>query len=349
MSPQIRDPLLPKGSLILVTASNGLIASHIVDQLLLFGYAVRGTVRAHKRTAWLTPLFRARHPNAKLELVEVPDITAEGCYSDALKGVSAVIHTAAINILADDPSVIQQSVDAQLSVLKDVAEANKTGERIQRVVFTSSSWAVVYPQPNTPMELTYDTYEENAIKLAKDPDTPTDFRGVMCYVAGKVEAEKAAWKWIKDHKDAGFAVNTVLPGTCMGPVLAPKDQEYPTTCGFVRSLYEGTQREIFEWLTPQWYVDVRDAARLHVAAAVLAGVEGERVFAWAEPYTWPGVAKVLESEMGEVKGKAKEMGQDLSKPPLERSVEHLKRLGFDGFEKFEDSVRANIRSFYPKE
>ena len=39
---------------------------------------------------------------------------------------------------------------------------------------------------------------------------------------------------------------------------------------------------------------MRDAAALHVAALVLEGLEGERVFGWAELYTWTGVVKVME-------------------------------------------------------
>ncbi|KAF2119515.1 hypothetical protein BDV96DRAFT_596227 [Lophiotrema nucula] len=350
MAPQIQDPALPPDSLILVTGANGLIASHIVDQLLLYGYAVRGTVRSHARTSWMTPLYESRHPNSKLEIVEVVDITAEGCYDAALKGVSAVIHTAAINILSDDPSVITQSVDANLNVLRNVEKANKSGEKIERVVFTSSSWAVQYPQPNTPITLTYDTYNDLALKMLSDQNTPKEARGILTYVAGKVEAEKESWKWIASHKDAGFIVNTVIPGTCIGPVLAPEDQSYPTTAGYVRSVYEGTQQEVFQWLDPQWYVDVRDAARLHVAAVALAGVEGERVFALAETYTWPGVQKVIEEEMGKkCPVEMKEKGEDLSTVPLEKSTAYLKRLGLEGWEKFERSVRANIRSFYPRE
>jgi nucleoside-diphosphate-sugar epimerase len=348
MAPHLKDPLLLPGSLILVTGSNGLVASHVVDQLLLYGYAVRGTVRSRERASWMIPLYQARHPGSRLEVVEVPNITVEGCYDEALEGTSAVIHTAAVNIMSDDPNGIQQSIDAQLNVLQNATKANKNGETIRRVVFTSSSWAVKYPQPNVPEELTYDTYEETAMEKAMDPNAEKHVRAVMCYIAGKVESEKASWKWIEAHTDAGFALNSVIPGTCFGPVLAPETQQYPTTCGFVRSLYEGKNPSVFEWLTPQWYVDVRDAARLHVAAAVLASVEGERIFAWAEPYTWPEVAKVLESEMGEVKGKAKEMGRDWTRPPLEKSRRHLERMNRNGFERFEVSVRANIRSFYPR-
>lgn len=36
---------IPKNALVVVTGANGFIASHVVDQLLLAGYRVRGTVR----------------------------------------------------------------------------------------------------------------------------------------------------------------------------------------------------------------------------------------------------------------------------------------------------------------
>lgn len=64
----------------------------------------------------------------------------------------------------------------------------------------------------------------------------------------------------------------------MGPVLAPQAQPYLSTVRFVRQLFEGTDLAAFQWLQPQWFVDVRNAAALHVAALVLEGLEGERVF-----------------------------------------------------------------------
>ncbi|KAF2261394.1 NAD(P)-binding protein [Lojkania enalia] len=349
MAPQIQDPLLPPGSLILVIAANGLIASHIVDQLLHYGYNVRGTVRDLTRCSWMLPLFQSRHPDVKFSLIEIPDIEAPGCYDDALRDVSAVIQTAAINIFTDDPTIISRSVTANLNILSSAAAANKSGAQIRRVVFTSSSWAVMFPTPNTPANLTTATYNTTAEIALRDPNTPKEARPVLTYVAAKTRAEQEAWAWARENRDAGFDVNTVLPATCIGPVLAPTDQQYPTTAGYVRSLYEGVNAEVFEWLDPQWYVDVRDAARLHVAAAVLEGVESERIFAWAEPYTWVGVAKVLEETMGrKVPIMLRDRGEDLTKPPMERSVGLLKRLQCEGYERFEVSVRENIRSYYPE-
>jgi len=353
MSPQIQSPLIVPGALILVTAGNGLIASHIVDQLLHYGYHVRTTVRSESRSSWMNSLFAARHPNSSFELVEVPDINAAGCYDAAVVGVSAVIHTAANTSMSseDGDKIISDAVDANLIVLDAVKEANKRGGDIKRVVLTSSSWAVMYPRPNTEKQLMADTYDDYAASLLADPALPKEYRGLMTYVESKKRAEQESWKWYQAQRQScGFVLNAVIPSTCMGPVLDPEHQAYPSTVGFVRSLYEGKNAQLFDWLEPQWYSDVRDAARLHVAGAVLEGVESERIFGYAEPYTWTGVAEVLEREMGsKVPIEVKDRGRDLTTTAMrDVSVGYLKRLGLEGWVKFEESVKENIRSFYPK-
>ena len=86
--------------------------------------------------------------------------------------------------------------------------------------------------------------------------------------------------WMREHgAEAGFALNAHLVGNMPGLVLAPWVQPYPERG--VHQLFEGTDLAVFQWLQPQWFVDVRDAAALHVAALVLEGLEGERVFRWA--------------------------------------------------------------------
>lgn len=138
----------------------------------------------------------------------------------------------------------------------------------------------------------------------------------MTYNLSKVELERESWRWLQKHKDARFAVNSVLLVTALGPVLAPKKQPQPSTAGFIRCLCEGTNSHIFDWLEPQWYVDVRDAARLHIADAVLAGAEGKRIFGWGEPFTWPGFVDIIEKELFQkVYFHVKDKREDLTRPP----------------------------------
>ena len=82
----IENPALPAGALVLVTGVNGFLGSHIVDQLLLAGYRVRGTVRNAEKNSWVQSLFDKLHGKEKFELVEVKDLTTEGAFDEVLKG-----------------------------------------------------------------------------------------------------------------------------------------------------------------------------------------------------------------------------------------------------------------------
>lgn len=81
------DLTIPTGSLVLVTGASGFIATHIVEQLLLAGYHVRGTVRDEKKVAWTTELFKKRHGAGKFSAVIVPDMSIEGAFDEAMKGM----------------------------------------------------------------------------------------------------------------------------------------------------------------------------------------------------------------------------------------------------------------------
>ena len=73
--------------LVLITGINGYIAAHTAASFLRAGYAVRGTVRA--RTPNVESLVRKLsecHDGTKLELVEVPDISANGAFDRAVQG-----------------------------------------------------------------------------------------------------------------------------------------------------------------------------------------------------------------------------------------------------------------------
>jgi nucleoside-diphosphate-sugar epimerase len=82
----VQNPALPAGSTVLVTGVNGLIGSHVADQLLKAGYRVRGTVRNVQKTKWAQNLFDKLYGGGKFELVEIKDLTADGVFDEALKG-----------------------------------------------------------------------------------------------------------------------------------------------------------------------------------------------------------------------------------------------------------------------
>jgi nucleoside-diphosphate-sugar epimerase len=78
--------VIKPGATIFVTGVNGLIGSYVAEQLLVRGYNVRGAVRSIEKTKWLREYFDGKGFDSKFELVEVPDMTIEGCYDDLLEG-----------------------------------------------------------------------------------------------------------------------------------------------------------------------------------------------------------------------------------------------------------------------
>jgi hypothetical protein len=77
---------------VLVTGANGFLAVYIVEKYLEAGYSVRGTVRSLSRSAFLTDRFS--NYGDRFELVVVEDITKEGAFDEAVRGVDAIAHTA---------------------------------------------------------------------------------------------------------------------------------------------------------------------------------------------------------------------------------------------------------------
>jgi nucleoside-diphosphate-sugar epimerase len=88
-----QDVVLPQGSTILVTGANGYIGSHVIDQLLKYGYNVRGTVRDAKKSAWLQEHFDKEYGTGKFELLEVGDITKKENLLGPLKGSSITTYS----------------------------------------------------------------------------------------------------------------------------------------------------------------------------------------------------------------------------------------------------------------
>jgi hypothetical protein len=132
------------------------------------------------------------------------------------------------------------------------------------------------------MKVGVETWNSEAVAAMRDPATLAEQAGMGrgCESAGRRRGSRS---------------NAILSATCMGPVLAPQAQPYPSTAGFVRQLFDGMDLAAFQWLQPQWFVDVRDATALHVVALVPEGLEGERVFGWTEPYMWTGLLRLWRS------------------------------------------------------
>lgn len=236
MSLAIEQSVIPQGSTILVTGVNGFIGSHIADQLLNFGYKVRGTTRSPQKNAWINTIFHNKYATDHFELVAVPDMAAPGAFAQAVKGISAVIHTATIFTLDPNPhNVIPGTIAGTVNALQAAAQEPS----VKRFVLTSSSLAALIPKPNHPVQVTAETWNDEAVELAyRDPPPYEPERAFPVYAASKTLAEKAAWRFM-DEKKPAFTLNTVLPNINFGASLDVVNQGHPSTSALVAELFRG--------------------------------------------------------------------------------------------------------------
>ncbi|QMW36333.1 hypothetical protein F9C07_2247924 [Aspergillus flavus] len=122
--------------------------------------------------------------------------------------------------------------------------------------------------------VTWDTWIEKAVELAWSSPYAPD-KSMAVYAASKVIGEKAMWDWV------------VIPPVVLGSPLSTKTQDYPSSSAIPIPLLNNDQHAMnafIDQFPPFFFVDIADAARLHVAALIHADVEGERIFAFAGPF-----------------------------------------------------------------
>ncbi|KAJ0162447.1 Aldehyde reductase 2 [Colletotrichum tanaceti] len=364
MTPE-RKYAISKGATVLVTGANGFIGSHVCNELLQLGFNVRGTVRDVDQCAWLPKTLESRKPKGEFMLASLPDMEKNGAFDSLVEGVSAVVHVASPVSFSPNPeSVIPSSIAAAMKALK---AANKSPS-VKRFVFTSSSVAAVLPKPNKRgIEVTADSWNTHSVEIAWREAPYHPQRAWHVYAASKVEAETAVWGFHYENirRRYDLVVNTgqpvrprdvvvirpftndssVLPGTNFGKPLDVVNQGHPSTSSFVESLWDGTHLDRLASIPPQYFVDVRDTARLHVAAAVLPNVRNERIFAWAEPFNFDRILDILRTQFpGKSFADNFHNYEELSTAAelQSRAVELLGQLGRDGFVPLRQSVLLNV-------
>ncbi|CAH0048067.1 unnamed protein product [Clonostachys solani] len=345
MSP-LQNPALPKGSLVLVTGANGFLGSHVADQFLHYGYNVRATVRDPVKHAWYVDLFEKKYGKDRFELVQVDDMSKDGAFDEAIKGVQIFVHTASVMTFDPDPkNVIPQVIAGVLNALK----AAYAEPSVKRFVFTSSSAAVATSHPVVPpIVATDDTQNEWAVKLAwSEPPYPADHGGRV-YEASKTQAEQELWKFHRENrsKRPDLVVNTVLPNLVFGRSLDPVRQGYLSSGGFIPALWNGNVLPFMKAQHPQYFVDVQDVGRLHVIGALFEKVKDQRLFGYADRFSWDKILDILRKQEPNRKFPDNFLGgEDPHEfPPRHKAEQLLKELGLPGWTSLEDCVSYNLEA-----
>ncbi|KII83962.1 hypothetical protein PLICRDRAFT_433447 [Plicaturopsis crispa FD-325 SS-3] len=332
--------VIPAGSTVLVTGFTGYIGSHLTQQLLEAGYSVRGTTRSAKKATFLREKFTREFGEGRLEVLEIPDVTVEGVLDEAIKGVSGVAHVASdVTMSPNADDVVGPVVRGTISVLRAAAATPS----VKRFVLTSSAVAAGWPSLGVEYTRDENSWNEDSAKVLASTE-PDPMRGTHVYAVSKTEGEKAAWKFVQEEKP-GFAFNSVLPDTTLGPFLDPSTPQ--STAAFPLAVLSG-QGDRFKGFPTQWFVDVRDVARLHVAALTLPSTDapGYRLWGAAEPYTWSQIVSILRKLRPDRTNLPErfewETAPNLSHVDNSRSSALLKELGRDRWISLEESLKANI-------
>ncbi|KIW24729.1 uncharacterized protein PV07_10424 [Cladophialophora immunda] len=332
------DRRIPEGAWVLVTGANGFIASHIVDLLLEKGYNVRGTVRNEK--PWLDKFFEERYGTGRFETTIVSAMDADAAFDEAVRGVAGVVHVATdVSFSPDADAVIPGVIASTVNLLKAAAAQ----QSVKSFVLTSSSTAALIPEVNKQMTVEQNTWNDSIVEAVYSKDTPEEAKPYVVYGASKTLQEREFWKWAKENSPS-FSVNSVLPNMNLGRILLP--ESFGSTMGWVRGLLDGNDR-MLHVLPPQWYIDVRDDARVHVAALLDPTVQNERLFAFAGPYNWTDVINILTKlrpNNTKIPKAPSEEGRDLTDIKGSKRAEDLIKsfFGVSGWTSLEDSLAAGI-------
>jgi dTDP-L-rhamnose 4-epimerase len=263
---------------VLVTGAAGFIGSHIAETMQAAGHEVRGLDS-------LTPAVHRGRPEQVPDELVVGDVRDPAVMNEALAGMDAVCHQAALVGLGVDLSDLPAYADVNVTGTAVLLEAmGRHG--IPRLVFASSM--VVYgegaydcaahgrvrPLPRDPGDLAAGCFEPRCPQCAQPlstttvaEDAPLDPRNA--YAASKVAQEHLAASWAR--LTGGAAVGLRYHNV-YGPRM-PRDTPYSGVAAIFRSCLEnGVPPRVFEdGGQRRDFVHVRDVARANLLALEAAG------------------------------------------------------------------------------
>ena len=197
---------MPSNPPVVVTGATGLIAKHIIAELLRRGHRVRATLRRmNKADDVRRAVTRARLRSGRRHFRSLPIFLADAAGTKPSPAAPSSSHTASpfpIQQPNDPDDVIRPARDGTLRVLKAATRAG-----VKRVVLTSSSVAIFYGSglPAGHIYSESDFTDETRADL-----TP--------YIKSKTIAEKAAWHFVKSTPGAP-ELAVINPCFVQGPAL----------------------------------------------------------------------------------------------------------------------------------
>ncbi len=260
---------------VLITGISGFVGQHCAVELLKNGYNVRGSVRHLSKDQEVRKgIAKVIDPQDNLEFVEL-DLLSDKGWDKAMEDCDYVLHVASPFVIAepkDENDMIKPAVEGTLRALK---AAKKAG--IKKVILTSSTVAMAGDK------------KKNHLTPKSWTHAKTD--KVSVYMKSKTLAEKAAWDFYHNQTTGDKMELTVVnPGPIYGPTLTGN------LTGASMSMVKDMMTGKMPMQPNAHYVmsDVRDVAKIHVAAIDNTRSNGERFIVTSEKlYSFVGVASIL--------------------------------------------------------
>jgi dihydroflavonol-4-reductase len=254
---------------VLVTGITGYIGEHCAAELLREGYEVVGTVRSLAKADATRKAISKVAQTDNLTFVEA-DLLSDKGWDDAMQGCSYALHVASPFFLKEpqnENELIAPAVDGTLRVIK----AAKSAE-VKRLVLTSSTFAIIAGKETG--------------KYGPQDWSDTN-KNIGAYAKSKTLAERAAWAEVKG---SNLELTVINPGAVFGPPIGSKDGAQ--NVAMMADMIAGKMPMIPDMAMGM--VDVRDVAKLHIAAMTKSGASGKRFIACtAEPIEMSTVTQVL--------------------------------------------------------
>ena len=255
----------------MVTGVTGYIGQHCGAELLRQGYEVVGTIRSMEKAEAVREGIAKVAPVENLTFVEADLISDEG-WDEAMSDCKFVLHVASPFIIADpedENEMISPAVEGTLRVLSAA-----TAVGVERIVVTSSLIAIIAGK----LSGHYGTDSWS------DPNEE-----IGTYAKSKTLAEQAAWEFAKANDIDLVVIN---PGGVMGPTLTGRVEGESLT--MISDIITGKYPLVPDICVG--FIDVRDVAKLHVAAMTAAGAVGKRFIASSdEPLHFKEVTGILKN------------------------------------------------------
>ncbi|KAJ3108774.1 hypothetical protein HDU97_000174 [Phlyctochytrium planicorne] len=236
-----------------VSGGTGYLAGFVIQDLLEQGYIVNTTVRSKKNSAKYKHLTDLPGASSRLHFFEA-DLSKEDGWRAAVQGCRIVFHVASPFTIKKVKNAEEELLRPAVSGVLNVFKACHA-EGVDHVVLTSSVGALTDQGKGAAHKFT----EKDWNTLSSATRNP--------YYASKAAAERAAWRFVEEKKEAGqttFKLTAILPGAIAGPFQCKPAEVgggYQLIWTLLDEQYPGAPRIAIH------PTDVRDVARAHVLAA----------------------------------------------------------------------------------